>query len=122
MINTEENLAYAQAYYKLTRSLNLAGRFWEPIGIEQNPFDGVLDLGTNSIENIELYKTYTNPTTSHNGLFHHITEHAQVLSTNNALIIGISVACGIVVLIILIVVIIILTRRKRRKISPETSK
>lgn len=115
MINTEENLAYAQAYYKLTRSLNLAGRFWEPIGIEQNPFDGVLDLGTNSIENIELYKTYTNPTTSHNGLFHHITEHAQVLSTNNALIIGISVACGIIVLIILIVVIIILTRRKRRK-------
>lgn len=119
MINDEGNEYYASAYYLLVDNLDMDGRFWEPIGTEENPFSGTFNFDVYSIENLEHYMVYSNPTTSYNGLFWFMTEDAQILITNNALIIGLSVAGGIILLILLILLIILLVRRRNKKKMEE---
>ena len=119
MINDEGNEYYASAYYLLVDNLDMDGRFWEPIGTEENPFSGTFNFDVYAIENLEHYMVYSNPTTSYNGLFWFMTEDAQILITNNALIIGLSVAGGIILLILLILLIILLVRRRNKKKMEE---
>ena len=119
MINDEGNEYYASAYYLLVDNLDMDGRFWEPIGTEENPFSGTFNFDVYSIENLEHYMVYSNPTTSYNGLFWFMTDDAQILITNNALIIGLSVAGGIILLILLILLIILLVRRRNKKKMEE---
>lgn len=119
MINDEGNEYYASAYYLLVDNLDMDGRFWEPIGTEENPFSGTFNFDVYAIENLEHYMVYSNPTTSYNGLFWFMTEDAQILITNNALIIGLSVAGGIILLVLLILLIILLVRRRNKKKMEE---
>ena len=119
MINNEGNEHYASAYYLLVDNLDMAGKFWEPIGTEENPFAGTFNFDVYTIENLEHYMVYSNPTTSYNGLFWFMTDDAQILITNNALIIGLSVAGGIILLVLLILLIILLVRRRNKKKMEE---
>ena len=119
MINNEGNEHYASAYYLLVDNLDMTGKFWEPIGTEENPFAGTFNFDVYTIENLEHYMVYSNPTTSYNGLFWFMTDDAQILITNNALIIGLSVAGGIILLVLLILLIILLVRRRNKKKMEE---
>ena len=114
MINSGDE-TYANAHYKLAKNLNLSGRFWEPIGTATNPFNGVFDMGPYSIANAEHYETYTNPTTSYNGVFRYMGSDAKVLTSSNTLALALGISGGILLLIILIILIIVLSRRAHKK-------
>lgn len=114
-LEREDGVKYADCYYKVTADLDFQGRYWIPIGTQNNPFNGVMDLGSYSIKNIFHYTTYSNPRTTGNGLFWHVTKNAKIIQSNNTLVIVFSVIGSIIFLILLIILIILLLRRKRRK-------
>ncbi len=113
-IVNEQGQKYADCIYKLTNDINFSGNYWEPIGTKENPFNGEIDLGKYNIENLLLYKTYSNPKTSYSGLFLYVTKDANIIQDNSTLIIILSIIGGIIFLILLIVLIIFLVRKKRK--------
>ncbi len=106
---------YADCYYRVTSDIDFSGKYWEPIGTEEHPFNGVMDLGGYQLRNILHYKSYSNPTTSYGGLFWHLTEKAQVIQNDYTLIIVLSVIGGLIFLLLLILLIILLVRRNKKK-------
>ncbi len=56
---------YADAYYTITRSIDLSGNEWTPIGTAENPFSGNLNGNGYSIFNFKFH----NPSTRYVGLF-----------------------------------------------------
>ena len=105
---------YADCYYKVVADIDFTGKYWEPIGTEENPFNGVMDIGGHQLYNILHYKNYSNPSTSYSGLFWHITENAQIIQNDYTLIIVLSVIGGIIFLLLLILIIILLIRRSKK--------
>ena len=82
--------------------------------IREEDIEHLLDLGKYNIENLLLYKTYSNPKTSYSGLFLYVTKDANIIQDNSTLIIILSIIGGIIFLILLIVLIIFLVRKKRK--------
>lgn len=127
LISTEEEFAlvaylvnngigdYANAYYKLTASLDFKGKYWEPIGTEENKFNGTFDLGRYSIENVTHYTVYTNPKTSYSGLFWHLGDDAKIIQDNSTVVTIIGIIIGLILLIALIILIIIIVRKKKKR-------
>lgn len=111
----ENEVSYAQCYYKLTNDIDFNGNYWSPIGdSKEHAFKGSIDLGGYNIKNLVLYKSYANPSTSYGGLFWHI-DGADIIRDNSTLIITLSIIGGLLLLIALIILIILLIRRKKKK-------
>ena len=111
----ENEVSYAQCYYKLTNDIDFNGNYWSPIGdSKEHAFKGSIDLGGYNIKNLVLYKSYSNPSTSYGGLFWHI-DGADIIRDNSTLIITLSIIGGLLLLIALIILIILLIRRKKKK-------
>ncbi len=119
MVNKAESKEYANAYYRLTKDLNLIDKFWEPIGTQTNAFNGTFDMGTYKIENVEHFTVYSDPTTSYNGVFRYLGSNARVLTADNTLAIALGIAGGVIILILLILLIVLLTRRAKKKKMDE---
>lgn len=115
---TRGEINYAECHYVLEANLDFNGKYWEPIGTEDNPFNGTFDLGGHDIKNVSHYTTYSDPKTSYGGLFWHLGEKAKITQTNNVgLIIGI--VGGISLLLLLILLIVYIIRKKSKKLRHE---
>lgn len=106
---------YADCYYKITADIDFTGRYWEPIGTKENPFNGTMDIGGHTIKNIVHFTGYSNPNTTCSGLFWHVTKDAKIIINDNTLIIVLSVIGGTLVLIATIAIIIVVMRRNKKK-------
>ena len=114
-IETEDGLAYADAHYAVLNDIDFAGRFFEPIGTKENPFNGTINLGRFEFKNVSHYMKYENPKTSYNGLFWHLGKNAKIIQENSSVwIIIVVIACG-VALIVAVLVLILLLRKRRKK-------
>ncbi len=111
---SNNNLAYKDAYYEVTRDIDLGGRYWVPIGTSDHLFNGIIYLGEHQIKNISHYMTYL-PNTYYEGLIWYLTDKAQVITSNNDLVLALSIAGGVLVLLLVIVIIIIIARKKKKK-------
>ncbi len=111
----DNGVAYADCYYKVTSNLDFTGRYWEPIGTHDHPFNGTMDLGDHSISNISFAVNYTNPNPSYSGLFWVLGEKAIVMQSNNVLAIVLGVVGGLLLLAIIIIVVFIVVRKKKKK-------
>ncbi len=111
----DNGVAYADCYYKVTSNLDFTGRYWEPIGTHDHPFNGTMDLGDHSISNISFAVNYTNPNPSYSGLFWVLGEKAIVMQSNNVLAIVLGVVGGLLLLAIIIIVVFVVVRKKKKK-------
>ena len=111
----DNGVAYADCYYKVTSNLDFTGRYWEPIGTHDHPFNGTMDLGDHSISNISFAENYTNPNPSYSGLFWILGENAIVMQSNNVLAIVLGVVGGLLLLAIVIIVVFVVVRKKKKK-------
>lgn len=111
----DNGVAYADCYYKVTSNLDFTGRYWEPIGTHDHPFNGTMDLGDHSISNISFAENYTNPNPSYSGLFWVLGEKAIVMQSNNVLAIVLGVVGGLLLLATIIIVVFVVVRKKKKK-------
>lgn len=113
----EEGVKYADCHYKLTNDLDFEGKYFEPIGTKENPFNGVLDLGDYNIKNVTHYKVYSDPKTQANGLVWCVTKDAKIIQQNRVLIITLSVFGGAIVITGAVLLWVFLSRRRKRKMN-----
>ena len=103
--------------------MNLSERFWQPIGTQENPFDGTFDLQDCRIIDLLLDRHYE--VTHLDGLFGYVTDNAKFLTSPSSFVIAISIISGVVgsILIIVLIIVIMHTRKKRRmrKLSTSTT-
>ena len=114
-INVENNSDYANAFYKLKNDVSLFGKFWTPIGTEENPFNGTLTLEGFKIFGITLDPEVDEEETNYNGVFGVIGENARFVEARNAIVIIIIGVSGAVVLIGTGLLIFFLVRRRKKK-------
>ncbi len=114
----KNGIKYADAHYILTADIDFRGRYWEPVGTEENPFNGTFNLGEYDIKGVTHYKTYSNPKTSYSGLFWHLGENAKIIQINNSALIA-GIVGGILLLLLLILLIIYIVRRQAKRKRQE---
>ena len=106
-------LKYSEANYLLETSLNLAEKFWTPIGTEENPFNGTFNFNGYTITSIYLARIFEQ--TSYGGLFGVLGEDANIyLSTQDLWYVFVIVGVA-GLLIILLVILLIWNKRKKKK-------
>ena len=112
-IEANETTPYAQGYYILKFNMYLNERFWQPIGTEENPFDGTFDFTDNDAYGLTLDKYYE--VTNQDGLFGYITENAKFLKNKANYTLAIALVSGIVGAIVVVVIILLLWIRHKKK-------
>lgn len=111
----DNDVAYAECYYKLTANLDFNGKFWQPIGTHDNPFNGTMDLGEHSISNVNLAENFTNPNPTYNKLFWVLGDKAVIIQANHVLAIVLGIVGGLLLLAIIIIVTFVIIRKKKKK-------
>ncbi len=114
-IENDKGVKYSNCYYKITKDIDFYGRFWEPVGTNENPFAGTIDFGKHVVKNVSHYKTYSSPSLSHSGLFWHVSKDAKFKVDKQAFNTIIIVICVLIFVIILIILLIILLTIRRKK-------
>jgi hypothetical protein len=115
---TYNDVDMSRACYKVHEDIDFSGRYWEPIGTKENPFNGTLNIGKATIKNIVLYKTYTNPSTSYGGLIWVIGSDGLVQITNNTLLVALlSVGGGAIVVGGAVAFVHVQRLRKRKRLN-----
>ena len=113
-IEAKSTIPYQDGYYLIKANINLLERFWQPIGTQENPFNGTFDMRNYKIADIILDKSYA--VTHLDGLFGYITDNAKFLTGPNdysTAIIILSSSFAIIVIVIVLIFVII-TRKKKR--------
>ena len=64
LINSD-GVLYSECWYEVTEDIDFAGRYFEPIGTEENPFNGTINLGKHQFKNVAHYREYSDPKTSY---------------------------------------------------------
>ena len=119
MSNNDGKL-YSECSYLVTADINFEGRYWVPVGTEENPFKGKIDLGSYHYDNVVHYTSY--PGSRFGGLFWYIDETAQVTQNQKTFTTMIVLICvSILLLIILIILFILWTRRRKKKLEKLSS-
>ena len=106
---------YSECRFKVVADIDFQGKYWEPIGTKENPFNGIMDLGDYNISNINFVSEYINPSPSYNGLFWILGEDAVIIQTNNVLVIVLSIVGGVLLLVAIIIISFIIARRRKKK-------
>ncbi len=114
----KNGVKYADAHYVLTADLDFRGKYWEPVGTEENPFNGTFDLGEYDIKGVTHYKTYSNPKTSYSGLFWYLGENAKITQINNTALIA-GIIGGVILLLLLTLLIVYIARRQAKRKREE---
>lgn len=117
-IENEGGVKYSECVYELMSDLDFTGKYWVPIGTEENPFNGTMYLKEYSISNILHYRSY-DPPTSYGGLFWILGEDARIEQQDYTLVIVLSVVGGVIFLILLALLIILLVRKKKKEEMEE---
>ena len=141
LINSAETLAYLaylindgvidqytrKIYYKVTSNINLSNYFWISIGTEQNPFNGVFDIGKFQIVGAKFGEKYEKCRWEEYcpGVFAYLTDDAQIVFESAATkgIIIIIAAISALALFIAVSVIIFIKNKKNKmkKLSDNLS-
>ena len=117
-LTNSDDILYSEAYYQIVADISLSGRFWEPIGVPESPFNGTMDLGEYVISGLRLYRSYPAPELSHNGLFWCLGDNARIIKDTNTLTIVLWIIFALIILAIIIAIIVYFYRRyKRRKMN-----
>lgn len=114
MVNILKNGNYTNANYKLTANISLAGRYWAPIGIEENPFNGTFNFDVFAIEDVSVVFGYTGDLDT-TKVFGYLGPNARFTEANQELMIILIVVGVVVGLTATALVIFLVLRRKRRK-------
>ncbi len=113
-INVNKSSEYANANYMLLNDVDLYGKFWSPIGTEENPFNGNFNFAGYKVFGITVEEKSAQIQTKYGGLFGVTGDKAVFVENNNA-ILAIAIAIPVAVVLIAIIVIILLVIKKRRR-------
>lgn len=111
----EKGKLYSQCYYKVTKNIDFSGRFFEPIGTKENPFNGTIIIGKHKFTNVLHYRDYTNPRPSYSGLFWHLGKKAKIIQSQKSIWLVILIVVGNVIITAVVIMALLLNRRRRRK-------
>lgn len=114
MINERNNSAFANANYKLMADIDLTGKYWSPIGTQDNPFNGTFNYDVHDISGVTVVFGY-NGELSNDRVFGYLGDNANFPEANNDLMIALIIVGVIIFLILLALLIFFLVRRKRKK-------
>ena len=113
-INVNKSSEYANANYMLLNDVDLYGKFWSPIGTEENPFNGNFNFAGYKVFDITVEEKSAQIQTKYGGLFGVTGDKAVFVENNNA-ILAIAIAIPVAVVLIAVIVIILLVVKKNRK-------
>ncbi len=116
----ESGARYKDACYVLTADLDLADKFWTPIGTAENSFGGQFNFNNHTIKNIQLSRTDYSPIYN-DGLFGNLTANARIILSETSLW-YVYLIVGIVVGIVLLLVILMVVNHNKKKRREELSK
>lgn len=114
-IMLNEQTPYSKCYYSVESNIDFAGRFFEPIGTKEHPFEGTFDLADYQFENISHYKTYENPNTSYSGLFWIVSKDANIIQSKATIIVTIIILVIIGLSMATTIIIVLIVRKNRKK-------
>ena len=114
MINVQGSEEYASASYILTNDIDLTGKYWSPIGTEENPFNGTFNFKVFEISNISVDINYEG-TTRFEGLFGRTSANAQIIKTENNIGLILGIAGGALAAIGIIIGIFLGIRAKKKR-------
>lgn len=114
MINVENSTEYADAVYVLDADIDLSGRYWSPIGTENNRFNGKFYYRNYSISNVSVVYNYSGELTR-DGVFGYITENAEFEMEQGDWLIAVIIVSVVLLLIIIALIIFFVIRNKRKK-------
>lgn len=114
-IENSDEILYSECYYVVTKNIDFKGRYFEPIGTKENPFNGTIDLGAYEFTNVSHYRDYTNPNPSYSGLFWHLGKNAKIKAEKTSFIVLIIVIVAVVLVIGIIIFLIFFFRKRKKK-------
>ena len=114
MVNERGNSSFANAYYRLGANIDLTGKYWSPIGTQENPFNGTFDYDVYTIAGVAVVYGYTGDL-NRDGVFGYLGANANLTEASNDLMIALIIVGVIIFLILLALLIFFLVRRKRKK-------
>lgn len=114
MINEAGSVEYANAVYVVEDDINMTGRYWSPIGTQENMFNGKFYYRNHNITGIDVVYGYSGEY-SRDGVFGYVTSNAEIQLTENDYTLAIIIICVVVVLIIIALVLFFVLRAKRKK-------
>lgn len=117
-IKNADGELYAECHYAVTESIDFKGRYFEPIGTEENPFNGTIDLGKHEFKNVAHYREYTDPNTSFSGLFWHFGSKAKVIQAKGMLwLVILMIVLAVVAVGVFVLVFLLIRKRKKKKLN-----
>ncbi len=114
MINVENNTEYANAVYVVENNINMSGKYWSPIGTQDNKFNGKFYYRNHVIDGISVEYGYKGDL-SQDKVFGYVSDEALIELNEYDYTLAIVIICIVIFLIILAVVIYLIIRRKRKK-------
>ncbi|MBR1984823.1 MAG: hypothetical protein IKA31_03695, partial [Clostridia bacterium] len=119
--NNNSSVYYASCTYELKISLSLFEKFWTPIGVQQNPFNGTFIFGGRNVKDIYLTRKYS--TTRYDGLFGYCTDNARfIIERTNFTILYIIIGLLLLLIILIITIIIVRNNMKRKKMERQSTR
>lgn len=114
MVNERGNTSFANAHYRLGANIDLAGKYWSPIGTEDNRFNGTFDYDVYKISNVSVVFGYVGDL-NRDGVFGYLGDKANITEASNDLMIALIIVGVVIFLILLALLIFLLVRRNRKK-------
>lgn len=114
MINVTGSKEYANAVYVLGDNIDLTGKFWSPIGTEENKFNGKFYYRNFQIVGARPVRDYQGDISS-DYVFGFVTDNAEFELPQGDWIIAVIIVSIILLLIIIALIIFFVLRKKRKK-------
>ena len=95
-------------------NIDLAGKYWSPIGTEDNRFNGTFDYDVYKISNVSVVFGYVGDL-NRDGVFGYLGDKANITEASNDLMIALIIVGVVIFLILLALLIFLLVRRNRKK-------
>ena len=121
MVNIVKNAHYTNASYVLKNDIDLNGKFWTPIGVEDNPFNGKFSFDGYSIFSLTVEPSKQNEKVQYNGVFQYLGDDAKIIEKNTAPTVLITVASVVSSVALISVALIIFIRIRKKKQLEEYS-
>lgn len=114
MVNVEGSKDYADAVYVLGDNIDLTGKFWSPIGTEENKFNGKFYYRNFQIVGARPVRDYQGDISS-DYVFGFVTDNAEFEMPQGDWLIAVIIVSIVLLLIIIALIIFFVLRKKRKK-------